>query len=141
MPSARPREDWRVARAAPVGGTRGRPAWSGPGALWLGGSGVPAELLRLADRLLGDQDIDQGRAGERHGPLEGGLQIPRVLDEPALPSERLHHLVVASAVDQRVRLQILERVVGHGRVAWADAAVVEDDDLDRQPIAAGRLHL
>src|SRR2546427_1019285 len=104
-------------------------------------SAVPAELLRLAGGLLGNPDVDERRAAEVHRLLQGALQVLRLLDEEALAAERLHHLVVASAIDQRVRLQVLERLVRHFRVPRADAAVVEDDDLDWQLIAADRLHL
>src|SRR5947207_5988482 len=52
------------------------------------GSRVPAELLRLADGPLGDHDVHQCRAAERHRLLQRALQIFRVLDEPALAAER-----------------------------------------------------
>src|SRR3989442_7787106 len=104
-------------------------------------SAMPAELLRLARRLLRDHDVDERRALEGRRLLQRVLQILWILDEPALAAERLHHLVVARAVDQRVGLEVLERVVRVLRVSGADAAVVEDDDLDRQVVAAGRLHL
>jgi len=51
------------------------------------GSAVPAELLRLAGGLLGDHDVDQRRAAERHRRFQRALQIFRVLDEPALPAK------------------------------------------------------
>ena len=83
------------------------------------------------------------RAGPRKfiASSSAPLQVLRILDEEALAAEGLHHLVVAGAVDQRVRLHVEHRVFRDLRHARADAAIVEHDDLDREVVAAERLHL
>src|SRR6185295_10732967 len=58
----------------------------------------------------------------------------------ALSTARFHHLVVARILDEHGRC----RIGGPGRVdvgAAVDPIVVEDDDADRQVVAADRLHL
>src|SRR5438067_2146005 len=129
----------RSGRASPGRGAWGD--WGGARGAPPSHSAMPLELLRLAGGLLGDHHVHERRALEGHRLLQRGLQILRVLDEPALAAEGLHHLVVARAVDQRVRPHVLQRVLGMLRVARPDAAVVEHDDLDRELIAAHRLHL
>src|SRR5712692_11988357 len=52
-------------------------------------SAVPAELLRLAGGLLGNPDVDEGRAAEVHRLLQGALQVLRLLDQEALAAESL----------------------------------------------------
>src|SRR5438105_9751304 len=104
-------------------------------------SAVPAELLRLPGGALRDHDVDEGGAAVVHRLVEGALQVLRVLDKEALAAEGFHHPVVAGAVDQRVGLHVEHRVVRDLRHAGADAAVVQNDDLDRQVVAAQRLHL
>src|ERR1700680_915113 len=64
---------------------------------------VPAELLRLPGRALAELDVYQPRAGEVHQLVERAANVLGVLDIGAVAAERLHHLVVAGAVDQRVR--------------------------------------
>jgi hypothetical protein len=55
-------------------------------------------------------------------------------------AERLHHLVVARALDEHGRRRI--RSARHIDVGAAiDAVIVEDDDADRQAVAADGLHL
>ena len=54
-------------------------------------------------------------------------------------AERLHHLVVARALDEHGRRRVRADVVDVG--AAIDAVVVEDDDADRQVVPADRLDL
>ena len=54
-------------------------------------------------------------------------------------AEGLHHLVVARALDEHRRRDVAAARVGVGAVV--DAVVVEDDDADRQAVAADRLDL
>src|SRR5690348_10764283 len=69
-------------------------------------SAVPAELLRLPDGALRNDDVDEGGAAVVHRLGEGALQILRVLDKEALAAEGLHHPVVARAVDEGVGLML-----------------------------------
>jgi hypothetical protein len=102
---------------------------------------VPAELLRLPGGALGDHDVDEGGAAVVHRLVDGAADVLRVLDEEALAAKGIHHPVVAGAVDQRVRLHAEHRVVRDFRHAGADAAIVEDDDPDREVVADQGLDL
>src|SRR6185312_6075680 len=86
---------------------RPSPRWRGEGE---GESGVPAERLRLALRALAELDVDDARAGEVHQLVERAANVLGVLDIGAVAAERLHHLVVSGAVDQRVRPHVEHRV-------------------------------
>src|SRR5262249_6752219 len=88
-------------------------------------STVPAELLWLAGRALGDHDVDEGGAAEVHRTIEGAGQILRVLDKEALAAEGVHHPVIAGAVNQCVGLEVEHRVFRDLRHAGADAAIVQ----------------
>ena len=94
-------------------------------------SAVPAELLLLARGALRQDDVDEGGALEFHRLVEGLLDVFRLLDEGAEAAEGLHHLVVARPPNQSIRLQVEHRVRRDFRHAGTDAAVVQDDDLDR----------
>src|ERR1700740_3841545 len=83
---------------------------------------VPAELLRLARRALRQHNVDERGTREVHRVVEGAADVFRVFDEEALAAERLHHPIIARAVDQRVGLEIEERVVRNLWHAGADAA-------------------
>src|SRR5205814_4303912 len=99
----------------------------GRGWVWLG---LPAELLRLPRRTLGEQAVDQCRTREVHRLLQRALQVPRLLDVEALAAERLHHAVIAGAPNEGVGLHVHHRVLPDLRHAGPDAATVGDDDLD-----------
>src|SRR5262245_54854293 len=95
-------------------------------------SAMPAELLRLAGGALRDDDVDKGGAAEAHRLVEGAAQVLRILDKEALAAEGLHYLVIAGAVNQCVGLQVEHRAFRDLRHARANAAIVQDDDLDRE---------
>ena len=95
-------------------------------------SAVPAELLRLPGGDLQDADVDQGGAAEVRRLVEDAA-ILWVFDHEALATRRVYHLVVARAVDQRIRLQVKNGVVRDLSHTRADVALVEDDDLAGKP--------
>jgi hypothetical protein len=64
---------------------------------------VPAELLGFAGRALAEHDVDQRRAAVVHRLVERALDVLWVFDKEALAAKGFHDLVVAGAVDQRVR--------------------------------------
>src|SRR5262249_5286509 len=97
-------------------------------------SAMPAELLLLAGGALRDHDVDEGGAAEVHRLVEGAGQVLRILDKEALAAEGVHYLVIAGAVDQCVGLQVEHRAFRDLRHAGADAAIVQDDDLDREVV-------
>ena len=102
---------------------------------------MPAERLRLSGRALAEHDVDQSGAAEVHCFSERALDVFRVFDKEALAAKGFHDLVVAGAVDQRVGPHVEHRVFRDLRHARANAAIVQDHDLDRQVVAAERLHL
>src|SRR6187399_2339619 len=80
------------------------------------------------------QDVDEGRSAGREGALEGGLQLPRSLDQLAVAAEGLDDLVIARARPQlgrhRVAVEELHRVL----LERPDAVVAHDgDDVDPEP--------
>jgi hypothetical protein len=102
---------------------------------------VPAELLRPPGSTLRDDDVDEGGAAVVYRLSEGALEVLRILDEETLAAEGFHHPPVARAVDEGIGFHVEHRVfrdLGH---AGADAAIVQDDDLDREIVVAQRLHL
>src|ERR1700730_13906034 len=87
-----------------------------------------------------DRRVDQGRLAGVHGRVHGALQFVgrRRMDPDA--AEGFHHLVVARAFDEHGRGDI--RTTGRIDVGSAiDAVIVEDNDTDRQVVAADRLDL
>jgi hypothetical protein len=102
---------------------------------------VPAELLGLPGGALRDHDVDEGGTAVVHRLIEGAANILRVLDKEALAAEGFHHPVIARAVDQRVGLHVEHRVFRDLGRAGADAAIVEDDNFDREVVADQGLHL
>src|ERR1700730_1864499 len=84
--------------------------------------------------------VDQGRLARIHRRVDGALEFIRRGRIDAGAAERLHHLVVARSLDEDGR-----RNVGTaGRIdvgSAVDAVIVEDDDADRQIVAADGLDL
>src|SRR6516225_2603423 len=95
-------------------------------------SAMPAELLRLAGGALRDHDVDEGGAAKVHRLVEGAAQVLRILDKEALAAKGLDYPVIAGAVNQCVGLHVEHRAFRDLRHAGADAAIVQDDDLDRE---------
>src|SRR5208337_2396507 len=60
-------------------------------------SAVPAERLRFSGRALAEHDVDQCRAAEVHGFVEGAADVLRVLDKEALAAKGFHDAVIARA--------------------------------------------
>src|SRR3984893_6466614 len=99
-----------------------------------------------------DHGVDQGRLARIHrrvhgtayfirrGRVDGALEFVRRARVDAGAAERLHHLVAARSLDEDGR-----RNVGTaGRIdvgSAVDAVIVEDDDADRQIVAADGLDL
>src|SRR4051812_16471201 len=86
-----------------------------------------------------DHCVDQGRLAGVHRLVDRALQLVRRRRVDAHPAERFHHLVVPRILDKDGG-----RNVGAGRVevgAAINAIVIEDDDADRQVVAADRLDL
>ena len=71
--------------------------------------------------------------------VDGALELVRRRRIDADAAERLHHLVVARALDEHGRRRVRADLVDVG--AAIDAVVVEDDDADRQLVPADRLDL
>src|SRR6266850_1679807 len=85
-----------------------------------------------------DQRVDQCGLAGVHGLVHGAFQFVRRRRVHANTAEGLHHLVVARVLDEHGRRNI--RTAGRVDVGPAiDAVVVEDDDADRQVVAADRL--
>src|SRR5260370_41764605 len=101
--------------------------------------------IEVADRAaLGagrgiDHGVDQGRLAGVHRLVDGAFEFVRRGRVDACAAERLHHLVVARALDEH-----RGRRIGAGRIdvgAAIDAVIVEDDDADRKPVPADGLDL
>src|SRR5258706_1357188 len=95
-----------------------------------------AAALRAGCRV--DHRVDQGRLAGVHGLVRGSFEFVRRRRVHADAAERLHHLVVARVLDEHGRRNV--RTAGRIDVGPAiDAVVVEDDDEDRQVVAADGL--
>src|SRR5258708_15669974 len=82
-----------------------------------------------------DHRVDQGWLAGVHGLVHGALQFVWRRRIDANAAERLHHLVVARTLDEDGGRDI--RATGRIDVGSAiDAVIVEDDDADRQIVAA-----
>src|SRR6202167_4349052 len=85
-----------------------------------------------------DRRVDQGRLSGIHRRVDRALQLIGRGDMDAGAAERFHHPVVARIPDENRR----RHVVAAGRIdvgAAIDAVIVEDDDADRQVVAADGL--
>src|ERR1051326_2265305 len=85
-----------------------------------------------------DHRVDEGRLAGIHRRLDGATELVGRRHVGADAAEGFRDLVVARAFDERGRRRI--RAAGGIDVGAAiDAVVVEDDDADRQLVAADRL--
>src|SRR6266403_136584 len=92
-----------------------------------------AAALRAGRRV--DHRVDQRGLAGVHGLVHGAFELVRRRRVHANTVECLHHLVVARVLDEHSRRNI--RTAGWIDVGPAiDAVVVEDDDADRQVVAA-----
>src|SRR6185437_2919466 len=96
-----------------------------------------AAALAAGGRI--DHRVDQRGLASIHRRVDGALQLVGRRGIDAGTAERLHHLVVARALDEHGGRRIVARLVGVG--AAIDAVVVEHDDADREVVAADRLDL
>ena len=86
-----------------------------------------------------DHRVDERRLARVHRGVHRALEFVGARGIDADAAEGLHHLVVTGALDEHGR-----RRIGADRVdvgAAVDAVIVEDDDADRQLVAADRLDL
>src|SRR6267142_5622951 len=105
-------------------------------ALWV--EVADAAALRAGCRV--DHRVDEGRLAGVHGLVHGAFELVRRRRVYTDAAEGLHHLVVARVLDEHGRRNI--RTAGRIDVGPAiDAVVVEDDDADRQVVAADGLDL
>src|SRR6476646_3260151 len=81
--------------------------------------------------------VDDGRPAGIHRRIDGPLQLFGRRHIHADAAERLDHLVVARVFDEGGDRRIRSGGIKIGSAI--DAAVVEDDDADRQVVAADRL--
>src|SRR5580693_4897967 len=85
-----------------------------------------------------DRRVDQGRLSGIHRRVDRAFQLIGRGDMDADAAERFHHLVVARIPDEDRRRHVrAARGVDVG--AAIDAVIVEDDDADRQMVAADGL--
>src|SRR5208283_2561714 len=98
-----------------------------------------ADAAALASGGRIDRGIDQGWLAGIHCRIHRALELVGGRRVDADAAERLHHLVVARAFDEHGG-----RGIGACRIdvgAAIDAVIVEDDDADRQIVAADGLDL
>src|SRR5882757_6634103 len=99
-----------------------------------------ADAAALGARRRIDHRVDQGRLAGIHRRVDGALQIIGRGGVDADAAERLHHLVVAGALDEHGRCEVrAARRIDVG--AAIDAVIVEDNDADRQVVATDGLDL
>ena len=98
-----------------------------------------ADAAALAAGGRVDHRVDQRRLAGIHRLVDGALQLVGRGRVDADAAEGLHHLVVARALDEHGRRRIRASRIDVG--AAIDAVVVEDDDADRQLVAADGLDL
>src|SRR3954462_10841951 len=99
-----------------------------------------ADAAALAAGCRIDHRVDESRLAGVHGLVHGAPQLVRCRHIDADAAERFHHLVVARVLDEHGGRNV--RTAGRVDVGSAiDAVIVEDDDADRQVVAADRLDL
>src|SRR6478609_1553967 len=99
-----------------------------------------ADAAALAAGSRIDHRIDEGRLAAIHRFVHGALELVRRGGVYADAAEGLHHHVVARALDEDGGGDV--RATGRIDVGAAiDAVIVEDDDADRQIVAADGLDL
>src|SRR5580698_2885151 len=99
-----------------------------------------ADASALGTRGRVDHRIDQRRLAGVHRFVHRSLEFVRARRIDADAAERFHHLVVARACNENRRRRLgVAALVDVG--AAIDAVVVEDNDADRQVVAANRLDL
>src|SRR6185312_16582223 len=98
-----------------------------------------ADAARLAAGGRIEHRVDQRWLAGIHRLADRAAQLVRRGGVDADAAESLDHLVVARALDEHGGRRIVARIVDVG--AAIDAVIVEDDDADRQLIAADRLDL
>src|SRR3979409_1051929 len=98
-----------------------------------------ADSAALAAGCWIEHRVDERRLAGIHGRVDGPLQLIRGSRVDAYAAKSLDHLVVARAFNEDGRRGVLgSRGVDVG--AAVDTVIVEDDDADRQPVAANGFH-
>src|SRR5215471_4445933 len=98
-----------------------------------------ADAAALTARRRIDHRVDQRRLARIHRRVHGALEFVRACRVDANAAESFDHLVVTRAFDENRRRRIRTGRIDVG--AAVNAVVVEDDDADRQLVAADRLDL
>src|SRR3954469_459706 len=99
-----------------------------------------ADPAALRARRRIDHRVDERRLARVHGLIDRTLQLVGARRIDADAAERFHHFVVARVLDENG----WRNVDAPGRIdvgAAINAVVVEDNDADRQVVAADRLDL
>src|SRR6185369_12751942 len=96
-----------------------------------------AAALRARGRI--DYRVDERRLARGHRLVDGALELVGRGGIHADAAKGFHHLVVARALDEHGRRGIRVDAVDVG--AAIDAVIVEDDDADREVVAADGLDL
>src|SRR5579871_507670 len=104
-------------------------------ALWI--EVADAAALRTRRRI--DHRIDQRGFAGIQGRVDRALEFIRACRIDPDAAERLHHPVVARALDEDGGCGVGSAGIDVG--AAIDAVIVEDDDADRQLVTADRLDL
>src|SRR5262249_20282926 len=86
-----------------------------------------------------DHRVDEGRLARVQSVIHSALELVRRRHIGADPAERLHHLIVARALDEDGCRNVRASRGVDVRSA-VDAVIVEDDDADREAVPADRLH-
>src|SRR5206468_12820648 len=98
-----------------------------------------ADAAAFAARSRIDHRVDESRLAGVHRRVDGALQLIGRGGVDTGAAERLDHLVVARALDEHRRRRVVTGLVDVG--AAIDAVVVENDNADREVVAADRLDL
>src|ERR1044072_6093654 len=96
-----------------------------------------AAALAAGGRI--ERRIDQRGLSAVHRGVDGAFEFVWARRIDADAAEGLHHLVVARALHKHGRRRVIAHRVDVG--AAVDAVIVEDDDADRQLVAADRLDI
>src|SRR5262249_35420683 len=98
-----------------------------------------ADAAALAAGGRVEHRVDEGGLARIHRLVDGAPQLVGRGRVDADAAERLDHLVVARSLDEHGGRRVGAAAIDVG--AAINAVVVEDDDADRQPVAADRLDL
>src|SRR4029450_11799263 len=112
-------------------------------ALFLANPALRVEVADAAALAAGrriDHRVDESRLAGIHRLVHGAAQLVRRRHANANSAERFDDFVVARVLDEGGRRRV-GTTAGIDVGAAVDAVVVEDDDADRQVVAANRFYL